>query len=355
MRNLFFIICLFCSISSSFGQLPLDGLVVNAIPNPKEQTEVIGIGTVKDIKISIYTTISDLSFNISGNHDAIKIRVPYDPIQQRYILIVKPLEDEASKYFLEISGKGYVPCQHRIIKKDGENIYLQVYARYGYEELRENYLYALQELDSLRAILNHEEVSDSPDYDLTDDFQFKINDSLSMPRMIVPTVKTKHLEKQRGFDTFEFNLGVASGAVVGDIMGLYAEMKFGSRNGIAIEVGTGAGIMYNISKNIPWSVALKGYVRNFSLSAGFGVTLPVYGVREYDSEDYYNNGVLIEEYTSLHGKHSFNFLFGYDRCFGRFHFSVGAGIIVPVVDKEILFGWNLSLGYNLFNIRLKNE
>ncbi len=112
-----------------FAQSKLGELVVERTEYTKLQTDVVDTYRPGLLVVSVYTDIQGLHFNISGKKNVILECRDYDSKDKRYVVILKPLEDDASKYYFEISGDGYKTTQFMIIKKYGLKLYLDVYGR----------------------------------------------------------------------------------------------------------------------------------------------------------------------------------------------------------------------------------
>ncbi len=141
-------------------------------------------------------------------------------------------------------------------------------------------------------------------------------------------------------------VGVNSGAMCGDILGFYTEVKFGRKYGWAIEGGYSPGTNKEYMNN--WTVGVKGYIKGLYLSANYGKTLSIYG-KEIDAT-ITDDGVIIPEGRRNYGRYGCNFLMGFDKVFKRIHFTIGAGIIVPLEDIKIFPAWNVGIGVDIIRL-----
>lgn len=143
-------------------------------------------------------------------------------------------------------------------------------------------------------------------------------------------------------------VGVGSGNVCGDALGVYTTLKFGNPSGFAIEGGYSPGIT---SVNT-WSAGLKGYWKSLYGSVHYGTTMPIYG-KELEPT-ITDSGEIIAEGSRNYGKYGFSVLVGYDKVFYKgFHLTFGAGIMIPtesVKETRVLPAWNVGIGYDLFSL-----
>lgn len=176
--------------------------------------------------------------------------------------------------------------------------------------------------------------------------------TVNKPEKVVYVQVPMEVKKKR-FDfekDFKFCVGLNNGIISSEIFGFYGEIGFGKHFGLGVVGGLCPGFTEKYSER--WSVGLKCYLKNISLSACYGTLLNIYGTTEEsflieDDGTFYHSG----GFASAYGKYGISALIGYDHCYGWLHVTTGVGLSIPQsFPTNVLFVWNIGIGVSVVDL-----
>lgn len=288
-----------------FSQNRLNEFVIEKDSGPQVFFRSQGC-TPNDGAVVINTLIPNLKFSMPDAPRRMRHVSDFDSENNRYVLCLQPTDTVIagiSKYSIDVSAPNYKTATFYVEKVSaGKTQYFKV--------------------DPKRA--------DSK----------KGNPKKTDPKFdSMPIKKRKPLIGKDWTKDFKLIVGLSNGIVASEIWGFYGEIKFGEKNGFALEGGYSPDFL-NYVHDERWSFGVKGYYYNCFLSCHYGSIV-----------DNKNTSFTIKDDGTFLLPTRASLFVGYDRTFGLFHLTAGlGGTITTYIQPKFLFAWNVGVGFSCFDL-----